>query len=44
MARKPRHLLVQKIVHTGVLVYAYGYMGFMQTALCWFFCFTAPGI
>jgi len=44
MARKPRHPLVEKIVNGSVLVYAYGYMGIMQMACCWFFYFTAPGI
>lgn len=44
MARKPRHPLVEKIVNGGVLVYAYGYMGLMQMACCWYFYFQAPGI
>eukprot|EP00401_Gymnodinium_catenatum_P072568 CAMPEP_0117504914 /NCGR_PEP_ID=MMETSP0784-20121206/25095_1 /TAXON_ID=39447 /ORGANISM="" /LENGTH=1087 /DNA_ID=CAMNT_0005300285 /DNA_START=94 /DNA_END=3357 /DNA_ORIENTATION=+ len=44
MARKPRHPAVEKIVNGGVLVYAYGYMGLMQMACCWYFYFSAPGI
>lgn len=44
MARKPRHPLVEKIVTKVVLVYAYGYIGILQTACCWAFYFSAPGI
>ena len=45
MARLPRHPLVEKIVNSGVLIYAYGYMGMMQMACCWLaFFFLAPGM
>lgn len=44
MARKPRHPKTEKIVNGGVLIYAYGYIGILQMACCWFMYFTADGI
>mmetsp|Transcript_117474 Transcript_117474/g.365881 ORF Transcript_117474/g.365881 Transcript_117474/m.365881 type:complete len:1067 (+) Transcript_117474:89-3289(+) len=44
MERKPRHPKTEKIVNTGVLVYAYGYIGILQMACCWAMYFTADGI
>mmetsp|Transcript_38534 Transcript_38534/g.111323 ORF Transcript_38534/g.111323 Transcript_38534/m.111323 type:complete len:1072 (-) Transcript_38534:187-3402(-) len=44
MERKPRHPKTEKIVNKGVLVYAYFYIGILQTICCWAMYFTADGI
>jgi len=35
MKRKPRHPRVEKLVNMGVIMYAYFYIGILQTVGCW---------
>ena len=35
MSEKPRHPLVEQMVNWKVLVYSYGYFGWLQMITCW---------
>lgn len=45
MEREPRHPKMEKLVNRKVLIYSYCYIGFLQTAFCWYmFFFDTPGM
>lgn len=44
MSLQPRHPELEKMVNSKVLLYSYGYIGSVQSLLCWTAFFLTPGV